>query len=149
MKIAFGCDHRGYALKEALVGYAREKGHDPIDFGTDSEDSCDYVDYGRAAAEAVARGEADIGVLICGSGIGMSMVGNKVPGVRAGLALNEAMAEMTRAHNDANVLALSADQTDETTARAIFDVFVSTAFEGGRHARRVGKMAKIEEDYCK
>jgi ribose 5-phosphate isomerase B len=149
MKIAFGCDHRGYALKEALVEYARKQGYEPIDFGTDSEESCDYVDYGRAAAEAVARGEADIGVLICGTGIGMSMVGNKVPGVRAGLALNEMMAEMTRAHNDANVLALSADQTDESTARAIFDVFVSTPFEGGRHARRVGKMAKIEEDYCK
>jgi ribose 5-phosphate isomerase B len=149
MKIAFGCDHRGYALKETLAKYAREQGHEPVDFGTDSEESCDYVDFGRAAAETVAGGEADIGVLICGSGIGMSMVGNKIPGVRAGLALNETMAEMTRAHNDANVLALSADQTDEALARAIFDVFVSTPFEGGRHARRVGKIAKIEEDYCK
>lgn len=149
MKIAFGCDHRGYALKEALVAYARQQGHEPIDFGTDSEESCDYVDHGRAAAEAVARGEADIGVLICGSGIGMSMVANKVPGVRAGLALNELMAKMTRAHNDANMLALSADQTDETLAQAIFDVFIATSFEGGRHARRVAKMVKLEKDYCK
>ncbi|UCE26012.1 MAG: ribose 5-phosphate isomerase B [Candidatus Coatesbacteria bacterium] len=149
MKIAFGCDHRGYALKGALVAYAREQGHEPLDFGTDSAESCDYVDHGRAAAEAVARGEADIGVLICGSGIGMSIVGNKIPGIRAGLALDEAAAEMTRAHNDANVLALSADRTDEAGARAIFDAFVATPFEGGRHARRVGKIVKIEEEYCK
>jgi ribose 5-phosphate isomerase B len=107
------------------------------------------VDHGRPAAEAVAQGEADVGVLICGSGIGMSMVANKVPGVRAGLALNELMAEMTRAHNDANVLVLSVDQTDGTFAQTIFDVFVSTPFEGGRHARRVRKMVKIEEDYSR
>lgn len=149
MKIAFGSDHRGYELKEALAAYAREKGYEPVDFGTDSAESCDYVDYGRAAAEAIARGAADLGVLVCGTGIGMSMVGNKVPGVRAALALDEAMAAMARAHNDANVLVLSGDRTDEALARAIFDVFIATPFERGRHARRVGKMMTMEEGYRK
>ncbi len=149
MKIAFASDHRGYALKSALTEYAREQGHEPIDYGTDGTGSCDYVDFGRAAAEAVARREADIAVLICATGIGMAMVGNKVPGVRAGLVWNEWMAEMSRAHNDANVLVLSGDRTGEMLAKDIFDIFVTTPFDGGRHARRVGKMVRIEDDYGK
>ncbi len=107
------------------------------------------MDFGRAAAEAVARGEADRGVLVCATGIGMSMAANKVPGVRAALCWTVYMARLTRAHNDANVLVLSGDQTGFQFARRMLEVWLATEFEGGRHARRMDKIKHIEEDYSK
>lgn len=149
MKLAFAADHRGYSLKEYLSGAAAELGHEVVDFGTDREESCDYVDFGRAAAEAVARGEADRGVLVCATGIGMSMAANKVPGVCAALCWTVYMARLTRAHNDANVLVLSGDQTGFQYARKMLEVWLETPFEGGRHARRMEKIKTIEEEYSK
>ncbi len=149
MKLAFAADHRGYSLKEHLSGAAAELGHEVVDFGTDCEESCDYVDFGRAAAEAVAWGEADRGVLVCATGIGMSMAANKVPGVRAALCWTVYMARLTRAHNDANVLVLSGDQTGFQYARKMLEVWLETPFEGGRHARRMEKIKTIEEEYSK
>ncbi|MCP4228812.1 MAG: ribose 5-phosphate isomerase B [bacterium] len=147
MKIAFGSDHRGFALRNALIKYVTEKGYGVKDFGPDDDASCDYVDFARAAAEAVAGGDADFGVLICGSGIGMSIAANKVPGIRAALVFDRHAAGMTRRHNDANVLCLSGDAVAEAMAQDILDIFLSTEFEGGRHARRVGKITDIEGDY--
>lgn len=149
MKIAFAADHRGYLLKEYLKGVGAELGHDVVDFGTDCEESCDYVDFGRAAAEAVGRGEAERGVLVCATGLGMSMAANKVPGVRAALCWTVHMARLSRAHNDANVLVLSGDQTGFQYAREMLTVWLETEFEGGRHARRVDKIKAIEGDYAK
>jgi ribose 5-phosphate isomerase B len=149
MKIAFAADHRGYRLKEYLKAAAAELGHEALDFGTDREESCDYVDFGRAAAEAVARGEVDRGVLVCATGVGMAITANKVPGVRASLCWTVDMARLTRAHNDSNVLVLSGDQTGSQYAREILKVWLETPFEGGRHARRVDKIKAIEEDYAK
>jgi ribose 5-phosphate isomerase B len=149
MKIAFAADHRGYPLKEYLKGVAAELGHEAVDFGTDCEESCDYVDFGRAAVEAVAGGEAERGVLICGTGLGMSMAANKVPGIRAALCWTVHMARLSRAHNDANVLVLSGDQIGFQYAREMLTVWLETEFEGGRHARRVDKIKAIEADYAK
>jgi ribose 5-phosphate isomerase B len=149
MKIAFAADHRGYPLKEYLKEVAAELGHDVVDFGTDCEDSCDYVDFGRKAAEAVAGGETDRGVLVCATGLGMDMAANKVPGVRAALCWTVYMARLTRLHNDANVLVLSGDQTGFQYARQMLEVWLATEFEGGRHERRVAKLKAIEEDYAK
>ncbi len=149
MKIAFAADHRGLALKNYLAACARELGHEPADFGTHDELSCDYVDFGRKAAEAVARGEADRGVLICGTGIGMSIAANKVSGVRAALCWTVYMARLTRLHNDANVLVLSGDQTAFRYAREILTTWLATDFEGGRHERRVAKIKEIEDAYGK
>ena len=133
IKIAFGSDHRGFALKATLIKYALEKGYEVKDFGPDNADSCDYVDFARAAAEA--------------SGIGMSIAANKVPGVRAALVFNRWMTEMTRRHNDANVLCISGDQTAPALAENMLEIFLTTEFEGGRHVRRVGKIKDIEGDY--
>jgi len=149
MKLAFAADHRGYPLKEYLKGVAAEMGHEVSDFGTDREESCDYVDFGRAAAEAVARGEADGGVLICATGVGMVIAANKVPGVRASLCWTVYMARLTRAHNASNVLVLSGDQTGFQYAREMLAAWLETTFEGGRHARRVDKIKAIEADYAK
>lgn len=146
IKIAFGGDHRGYAMKDTLIKHATEKGYEVVDFGPDSDKSCDYTDFARAAAEAVANGDADYGVLICGSGIGVSIAANKVPGIRAALVFDRYAAEMTRRHNDANILCLSGDTVAEALALDILDIFLSTTFEGGRHARRVGKITDIEKD---
>lgn len=140
MKIAMGADHKGFQLKESLKSYLRDKGIAVEDFGTDSETSTDYPDYGRPAAEAVANGKADLAVVICWTGNGMNMVANKTPGARSALALIPEMARLARAHNNANVLALAARYTTEDLARDIVDRFLETKFDGGRHERRVGKM---------
>jgi len=145
--IAFGSDHRGFPLKTTLIEYALDKGYEVKDFGPEGADSCDYVDFARAAAEAVAKGDSDYGVLVCGSGIGMSIAANKVPGVRAALVFDRHSAEMTRRHNDANVLCLSGDTIAPALAEDILDIFLATEFEGGRHGRRVGKIKDIEGDY--
>ncbi len=139
--LAIGCDHGGYALKRAILRHLDARGIDYKDYGTDSEESCDYPDYARAVAEAVAQGEADFGILICGTGIGMSIAANKVPGVRAALCGDCFSAEATRAHNDANVLALGARVLGEGLALKIVDTFLDTPFSNDeRHIRRIRKI---------
>ena len=149
MKIAVGCDHGGYKLKTALVKYLKEKGLEVVDFGCDSETSCDYPDFALAAAEAVADGNADYAMLVCTTGIGMSMAANKVKGVRCALLHEAESARLTRAHNDANALAMGARIVSEEAMKTIVDVFLSTPFEGGRHLRRVDKITAIENKHFK
>ncbi len=150
MKIAIGCDHAGYQYKEIVKKHLEEKGFQVIDKGTYSEERVDYPIYGEAVANAVASGEADKGIVICGTGIGISISANKVKGIRAALCTNEYMARMARKHNDANVLAFGARVLGIDVALGIVDVFFSTDFEGGRHERRVKLIKEIEEkNFCK
>ena len=135
--IALGCDHGGFALKEHIKNWLTEKGFVCKDFGTFSTESCDYPVFGKAAAQAVASGECEKGIVICTTGIGISMAANKVAGVRCALCSEPLSAEMTRRHNDANMLALGAGLVGANMAERIVEVFLSTEFEGGRHARRV------------
>ncbi len=144
MRICLASDHRGYAAKTRLVAMLGEKGHEVVDLGTDSNESCDYPDLGGPAARRVAGGEFDAGLLLCGTGIGMSMTANKVPGVRAALCHDELTAELSRRHNDANVLCLPADLLGEELMRRIVEVWLNTPFDGGRHARRLKKLKDIE-----
>ena len=144
MKISIGSDHGGYALKQELIAYLQEKGHEVKDFGCHDTSSCDYPDFGEAAARAVASGECERGIIICGTGIGISMAANKVKGVRAALCGDCFSAEMTRKHNDANVLALGARVVGPGLALKIVDTFLENEFEGGRHARRVALLSEIE-----
>ena len=144
MKISIACDHGAYELKERLKARLLSQGHEVIDCGTNSADSCDYPDFGVAAARLVADGRCDRGVVLCTTGIGMSIAANKVRGVRCALCHEPLSAEMTRRHNDANVLAMGAGVTGGNLAERILDVFLSTEFEGGRHQRRVDKVMEIE-----
>lgn len=144
MKISLGCDHGGYALKEHVKTYLTEKGHEVIDCGTYSTDSCDYPVFGEAAARKVASGECERGIVICTTGIGISIAANKVGGVRCALCSEPLSAEMTRRHNDANMLAMGAGLVGKNMAERIVDTFLATEFEGGRHARRVGILDAIE-----
>ena len=143
MKIAFGCDHGGFALKQELMTWAREQGHQVVDCGCYDQSSCDYPDFGEAAAREVASGACDRGVVICTTGIGISISANKVGGIRCALCGDVWSAEMTRRHNDANMLAIGAGVTGPLVAREILAKFLATDFEGGRHARRVGKLDAI------
>ncbi len=146
MKVVIGADHRGFRLKEMIAAHLRELGYEVVDVGTDAEASVDYTDFAIAAAEKVAQGQAERGVLVCGSGAGMSIAANKVKGVRAALAVSPEGARLARAHNDANVLALGAwQEDDEDEILAIVDSFLEAEFEGGRHARRVDKIRAYEE----
>lgn len=147
MKIAVACDHGGLQLKRALVRYLTSKGHEVIDFGTDTEESCDYPDYALPAAEAVAAGRCERGILVCGTGIGVSIVANKVPGIRCAHCHDTYSAKYTRLHNDANMLAFGQRVIGEGLMEEIVDVFLSTDFEGGRHQRRLDKLAAIEAKY--
>ena len=147
MKIAVACDHGGLQLKRALVRYLTSKGHEVIDFGTDTEESCDYPDYALPAAEAVAAGRCERGILVCGTGIGVSLVTNKVPGIRCAHCHDTYSAKYTRLHNDANMLAFGQRVIGEGLMEEIVDVFLSTDFEGGRHQRRLDKLAAIEAKY--
>jgi len=135
--ISLGCDHGGYALKEHIKTYLEGKGYAVKDCGTHSTDSCDYPIFGRAAAEAVASGECDKGIVICTTGIGISITANKVKGIRCALCSDPFSAEMTRRHNDANMLSMGAGLIGKNMAERIVDTFLSTEFEGGRHQRRV------------
>ena len=149
MKIAIGSDHAGFELKEKIKKLLEELGHEYEDFGTDSEESVDYPDYALKVAESLAKKKCDRGILICGSGIGMCMSANKVPGVRAALCQNVEMARLSREHNDANVLTMGARLIDEVTAKEIVKVWLKTKFLGERHLRRVNKMKDIEKKYSK
>ncbi len=142
--LAIGSDHGGFALKEELKAHLDERGIAYKDFGTFSEESCDYPDVAEPLCRAVVAGEYDRGILICGTGIGMSMAANKVSGIRAALCGDCFSAEFTRRHNDANILTLGARVVGPGLALKIVDTFLDTPFEGGRHARRIAKLADIE-----
>jgi ribose 5-phosphate isomerase B len=144
MRIALGSDHAGFELKEKVAPLLESAGHEVVDVGTDSEESTDYPKYASAAAEMVAGGEAERAVLVCGSGVGVSIVANKVDGVRAVNAHDPDEAEMSRRHNNTNVLALAGRRLEEGDAAAIVERFLATEFEGGRHERRVGQIAQVE-----
>jgi len=146
VRIAIGSDHAGYELKEAVAPALREDGHELLDVGTNSSQSVDYPDYAAAAARMVATGEAERAVIVCGSGVGVSIVANKVDGVRAVNAHDAEEAEMSRRHNDANVLTLSGKRLSPGDADPIVARFLETDFEGGRHARRVEKIADVERE---
>ena len=140
MKISLACDHGGLELKNQIAAYLKQLGHDVVDYGTDSKDTCDYPDFAKPAAVAVASGQCQRGIVVCTTGIGVSMVANKVKGVRCALCMNADMAKMTRLHNNANVIALGQKYVDFDTAKQIVDNFLNTEFEGGRHAVRVNKI---------
>ena len=143
--IAIGSDHGGYALKEHIKAYLTSKGITCLDVGCNSPESCDYPIFGKAVGEAVASGKCEKGIVICTTGIGISISANKVKGVRAALCADSFTAEMTRRHNDSNVLAMGAGVVGVNLADRIEDVFLSTEFEGGRHERRVNLMMDIEK----
>lgn len=144
MKIAVGADHAGFHLKEHVKAALKDAGHDVVDVGTDSPGSVDYPAYAEEAAQLVADGGAERAVIACGSGVGVSIVANKIDGVRAVNAHDSSEAEMSRRHNDANVVTLSGARLRPTDADAIVATFLRTEFEGGRHARRVGQIGDIE-----
>ena len=148
MKIALGADHRGFAAKNGILNFLREQGHEVIDFGTDSSKSCDYPDAALPASTAVRDGKCELGILFCGSGIGMSIAANKVHGIRAALCHDELTTEMARRHNNANVLCRPADLAGEALIRRIVEVWLKTPYEGGRHDRRIEKIADIENKQC-
>lgn len=146
MKIAMGCDHGGYELKESVKAHLLEKGIEVEDFGTNDLSSCDYPDFGIQAAKAVADGKADKGIVICTTGIGISIAANKVKGIRCALCTDVTTARLTREHNDANVLAIGAAVTGHIVATEIVDTFIETEFSGlEKHARRIEKIKAQEE----
>ena len=146
MKIAVASDHRGYSAKQRVIVLVEEMGHQALDMGTDSPSSCDYTDTAYPAAKSVADKQADMGILICGSGIGMSIAANKVPGVRAALCHDELSAQMSRRHNNSNVLCLASDAIGDELMRRIVSSWLSTEFEtNSRHQRRVDKIGMIEK----
>ena len=144
MKIALGCDHGGYELKQFIMKTLEKLGYEYEDFGCYSLESCDYPDFGAAAARAVAEGKCDRGIVICTTGIGISIAANKVAGIRCAHCTDPLSAEMTRRHNDANILAMGARVLGTGLALKIVDTFLTTDFEGGRHARRVALISDIE-----
>jgi ribose 5-phosphate isomerase B len=146
MRIALGCDHHGLTLKQKILDILEESGHKYRDFGCYSEEPVDYPDIAKEVAEEVALGNFDRGILICATGIGMSIAANKVKGVRAALCCDKFSAEMARRHNDANILCLGAERIEHSLACEIVSVYLSTNFDGGRHLRRVGKIRRLEGD---
>ena len=145
MKIAIGCDHGGIVLKPAITEYLQKKGIEYKDFGTNTTDSVDYPVYAKAVAEAVASGECDKGILLCGTGIGMSIAANKVKGIRAAVLSDEFSAAACSAHNDANVLCLGGRILSPEKAVKLADLWLTTPFEGSRHTRRLGLIAEMDE----
>ncbi len=149
MKIALACDHGGVDLKNLIVDYLTENGYEFEDFGCFSNESCDYPDFALLAAESVAQGNSDRGIVVCSTGIGVSIVANKVPGIRCAHCHDTYCAEYTRRHNDANMLALGAKVVGAGYALQIVKTFLNTEFEGGRHQRRIDKISAVEKKYCK
>ncbi len=145
-RIALGSDHAGFPVKETIRKYLEAAGYAVDDQGTSSEESVDYPDYGRAVGESVASKKADLGIAICGSGIGISIAANKVPGIRAALAHDVMTARLAREHHDANVLALSGRVVTGETALEMVQTFLTTAYLGGRHQRRIDKISRLERD---
>jgi ribose 5-phosphate isomerase B len=144
MKIAIAADHAGFGLKEQLRQKLAADGHEVVDFGADSDQSCDYPDFAQAVGRHVAQGRSDRGILVCGTGVGMAIAANKVTGVRAAPARYDEEVRLTRQHNDANVLTLGARFVTPDRAAQMVDIFLATEFLGGRHSRRVAKIAKME-----
>ena len=149
MKVVIGSDHGGYLLKEQIKKYLEEQQYEIEDFGTHSQESVDYPDFAQKVAEAVANGQFDRGILICGTGLGISIAANKVKGIRAAVVNECFSARLSRFHNDANILALGGRVIGPDLAMEIVDVWMKTPFEGGRHARRVNKITEIEKKYSK
>jgi ribose 5-phosphate isomerase B len=146
MKIAVASEHRGYKAKHRILAQLKELDHEALDFGPPNDEMSDYPDFASKAARAVSTGEIDRAILIGGTGIGMTIVANKFPGVRAALCHDELSAQISRSHNDANILCLSADLFGEDLAGRMVKTWLETTFEGGRHARRNAKIAKIEQE---
>ena len=145
MKIAIGNDHAGYAMKLEIKAYLQEKGYDVVDYGCYSDSPADYPVYGKRVADAIAGGECELGVLICGTGIGISLAANKVKGIRAAAVSDPLSAELSRRHNDANIVAIGSRIVGISMAESIVDAFLNARFEGGRHERRVKLLSDIEE----
>ncbi len=148
MKIAIGADHRGYKAKNQIKALLQQMKHEVLDLGPDSPGPVDYPDLGGATAEVVQSGQCDMGILFCGTGIGMSITANKFHGIRAALCHDELTAEMARRHNNANILSLPADLVGDALMDRIVEVWLKTPFEGGRHEHRVQKITAIEEKQC-
>jgi len=147
MKVALASDHRGFQFKNLITAFLSNMGHEVVDYGTpNGNDSVDYPDYGLKAARSVGNGENERAILVCGTGLGMSLVANKVKGVRATVCHDLFTTEMSRRHNDSNVLCLGADVVDQKLLEKKIKLWIDTPFEGGRHARRVGKIMDIESD---
>lgn len=146
MKIAIGNDHVAVELKNHIAKYVESKGHEVINFGTDTTDSCDYPIYGEKVARAVASGECDRGILICGTGIGISLTANKIKGIRAAVCSEPYSARLTRQHNNANIIAFGARVVGQALAEMIVDEFLNTEYEGGRHQRRIDMITALEEN---
>ena len=147
MKIALGADHAGFIAKEEVKKLLRAMGHEVVDVGTSTETACDYPDFAAEGAKKVSSGECERGILICGTGIGMSMTANKVPGVRAALVTCEKTAEISRSHNDANVCCLGARYMPVVEIAECVKIWLETPFQGGRHARRLEKIAHLEQEF--
>jgi ribose 5-phosphate isomerase B len=147
MKIAIGSDHRGFEVKRRIVPALEQAGHEVLDLGTNSPEGCDYPDYALAVSHAVSERRVDRGILICGTGIGMCMAANKVAGVRAAPCHDSITAEMSRRHNDANILCLSADLLGDELIDRMIKIWLETDFEGGRHTRRIEKIARFEQEH--
>lgn len=147
MKIGLGCDHAGYELMVHIKEYLEQKGIEYVDFGTNSSESVDYPEFGEKVAEAVKKGECDRGIVCCGTGIGISISANKVPGIRCALCGDCYSARMAREHNDANMLAIGARVTGKDLALEILDTWLKSEFQGGKHERRVNKIKDIENKY--
>jgi ribose 5-phosphate isomerase B len=146
MKIAVASDHRGYALKGKILALIGDLGHEGVDLGPHGAEAVDYPDFASKVADAISQGGADRGILVCGTGIGMCIAANKFTGIRAAACHDDLTAEMSRLHNDANVLCLSADLLGDTLITRMVDIWLRAEFEGGRHARRVEKIAKYESE---
>lgn len=144
MKIAIGNDHAAVEMKKHIKKYLEDKGYEVVNFGTDTNDSCDYPHYGKIVAEAIVKGECDLGILICGTGIGISLAANKVKGIRAAVCSEPYSARLTRQHNNANIIAFGARVVDNKTAENIVDAFLDAEFEGGRHQTRIDLITAIE-----
>ncbi len=144
MKIAIGSDHGGFSLKEVIKKYLIEKGYEVKDFGCFSEESVDYPDYAKRVAQAVAKGEYSVGVLMCGTGIGISIAANKVKGIRAALCHDGLTARLAKQHNNANIICIGGRTTGVETAKDIVDNWLNSEFEGGRHLRRINKIKDME-----
>ncbi|CAH2031002.1 allose-6-phosphate isomerase/ribose-5-phosphate isomerase B [Trichlorobacter ammonificans] len=149
MKIALGSDHGGVALKQVLIQFLQERDIEVADAGTNSDESVDYPDFGERVALLVVHGEADAGIVVCGTGIGISIAANKVPGIRAALVTSPEMARLAKEHNNANVLALGGRILDDATATACVAAWLDASFEGGRHQRRLDRITALEEKSCR
>ena len=145
MKIAMAADHGGYELKNTLRDYLAQMGHELTDLGTNSPDSVDYPDFAKLCCDEVIRGNADFGILVCGTGVGISIAANKVKGIRCGLCPSPEIAALVKQHNNANVIALGGRFTDEETAKKIVDAYMAASFEGGRHSGRIDKISALEK----